>query len=53
MAGGAPVYYGCAISKSEVSACLGGTDMTREAILREIHFLPDDMLEAIWNMIVA
>ena len=27
--------------------------MTREAILKEIQFLPDEMLEAIWRMIVA
>ena len=25
--------------------------MTREAILKEIQLLPDDMLEAIWNMV--
>ena len=29
----------------------GETAMTREAILKEIQLLPDDMLEAIWNMV--
>jgi hypothetical protein len=29
----------------------GEIAMTREAILKEIQLLPDDMLEAIWNMV--
>ena len=30
----------------------GEIAMTREAILKEIQLLPDDMLEAIWNMVM-
>ena len=29
----------------------GEIAMTREAILKEIQLLPDDVLEAIWNMV--